>query len=344
MEDENEPNVIHRNDQTAHGGRVTAGSAADTTSRLHMNANSRPTALPWMAAAVAAAVTIVVFLYALHVVSALSSRSDDDRLTFMWSSFISSLVLHAGLAFLIAQWHGERHGQLAFRRRAPLLAIYALFLLAWQAVEVFAVRALVRRLTIGALGAVGEFDNDGTYQGLVLRLSGFVIPVLYILVAWLAWWLATRLLRKDALPGTSSVNVRLRVAGLAAWTLAVLLLFQMPQGVALLQERFDDNPALAVMSGYVGITVILVALAFAGALRGLPRNLGQLHGWRLLGASFAAMITAVALTLSALGSLQLTGSLMAGLLIVILTSGIGAAYWLWVRVFYAGVVNVPVTS
>ncbi|MBN3786838.1 hypothetical protein [Burkholderia sp. Ac-20353] len=290
-----------------------------------------------MAAAVAAIVPTLLFVYSLHRLLA-SSSLPEDRVAIIGSAFIFGIVFNAGLAFLIAQWHGERHEQLAFRRPALLLAIYALFLAVWEIARGYLANALVQ----------GFIDRDELYQKLVIMLLPMVNPVLYTLVAWLAWWFATRLLRKDALPGIPSVDARLRVAGLAAWTLACALLFLMPQAMAMLLIRFDDGPGPAgAVAGYIGAAAIPVALAFAGALRGLPRGLARLHGWRLLGSSIAAMISVSLLAYGAmqvLSSLHLPASVAAGLLIVIVVVGVGAAYWLFTRMLFAGVRHVAVAS
>ena len=56
----------------------------------------------------------------------------------------------------------------------------------------------------------------------------------------------------------------------------------------MLLNTFDDN-LVRVMVSYVGALVVPAALIFAGARLGLRRDLVRLHGWRLLGASIAAM-------------------------------------------------------
>ncbi|KWO10411.1 hypothetical protein DF022_12975 [Burkholderia cepacia] len=244
------------------------------------------------------------------------------------STFIGSLVFRSGLVFLIVRWHGEYRDQLAFRRPALPLTAFALCLLVWQAAQVLVFQALVGMLRGGSLSLTH-----------IVTLIAPVNAVLYALVAWLAWWFVTHLFRNDALPGAPRGNARRRIAGLAAWLFASVLLLFMTQAVMILLDHFDDDLKL-VMLNYVGGIVVPAAIVFAGAMLGLPRDLGRLHVRRLLGASLASMVSVLLLAYAVLrlvGDVLGIASLMSGMMPVVVLAGTGAAYWVWFRVFYAAV-------
>ena len=244
-------------------------------------------------------------------------------------NLIGSLVFRTGLVFLIVQWHGEQRGQLAFRRPGLLLAIYGACLLGWQIAQIFLFQALMRTL------------NDGIASlNLIVTIIAPLNAVLYSLVAWLTWWLITRMLREEALPLAVHGNARRRIAGLSAWLFASVLLSLMMQTMHMLMDYFDDDLKL-VMMNYIGAVAIPTALVFAGTALGLPRVVSRLHGWRLLGASLLAV---VCVSLVAFGALQaLTGILLRGasltsaILTVVVLVGIFVAYRMSFRLFYAAV-------
>ncbi|NLA18078.1 hypothetical protein GPU89_13510 [Burkholderia cepacia] len=204
-----------------------------------MNASSRQISLPGIAAFIAAVITTAQFLIGLYVWSTKSSPSV-NMLAVQLSTFIGSLVFRSGLVFLIVRWHGEYRDQLAFRRPALPLTAFALCLLVWQATQVLVFQALVGMLRGGSLSLTH-----------IVTLIAPVNAVLYALVAWLAWWFVTHLFRNDALPGAPRGNARRRIAGLAAWLFASVLLLFMTQAVMILLDYFDDDLKL-VMLNYVG--------------------------------------------------------------------------------------------
>ncbi|KER74570.1 hypothetical protein HR51_05815 [Burkholderia cepacia] len=290
-----------------------------------MTSPSRQRSLPGAAALIAAAITTAQFLIVLYVWSTRSSPSV-GVLAVQLSSFIESLVFRSGLVFLIVRWHGEHRDRLAFRRPVRPLTAYALCLLLWQAAQILVYQALTGLLDSGAL----SLAQMGT-------IIAPVNAVLYALVAGLAWWFVAHLFRNDALPGAPRGNPRRSIAGLAAWLYASALLLFMPQAVLMSLNYYDDNLKL-VMLNYVGGLVICAAVVFAGAMFGLPRELGRLHVWRLLGASLASMVSVL---LVAYGVLSVVGdtlgiiSLLSGVMPIVALAGTGVAYWVWFRVFYA---------
>jgi len=292
-----------------------------------MNTQSRPSSLPRSAAVIAAAITAAPFLYSFYFL-AKESLLSADVFAINLANFISSLVYRTGLVFLIVLWHGEQRGQLAFRRPALLLTIYASCLVGLQIAQMLITQALIRHL------------NDGSAMlNFVVTISILLNAVLYALVAWLAWRLITHILRKDALPLAPPGNARRRIAGLAAWLFASVLVSLMTQATPLLLDYFDDDLKL-VMLNYIGAIAVPTALVFAGAMRGLPSDLSRLHGWRLLGASLAAMASVSLLGYAAvrvLGNMHGTVNLLSGVLTVTLLAGIGVAHRVWFRVFYAAV-------
>jgi hypothetical protein len=292
-----------------------------------MNTQSRPGSLPRSAAVIAAAITAAPFLYGFYGL-AKGSWLYTDILAMNLSNLISSLVYRTGLVFLIVLWHGEQRDRLAFRRPALLLTIYASCLVAWEIAQILMFRALIQHLNGGS--AMTNF---------IVTMSTLLNAALYALVAWLTWRFITHILRKDALPLAPPGNARRRVAGLAAWLFASVLVSLMTQATPMLLDYFDDDLKL-VMLNYIGAIAVPTALVFAGAMRGLPSDLGRLHGWRLLGASLVAMASVSLLGYGAvrvLGNMPGTVNLRSGMLTVTLLAGIGVAHRVWFRVFYAAV-------
>ncbi|WP_124832224.1 hypothetical protein [Burkholderia sp. Bp9031] len=292
-----------------------------------MNSQTRSISLPGVAALVAAAVIAVLFLYSLYVRSTMFPLAT-DVLAVLLANCIQSLVFRAGLVFLIVRWHGERRGQLAFRRPAPMLTIYGLCLLVWQVAQTWLFRTLMVSLT-----------NDSAKQTFIVTITAPLNAALYALVAWLAWRFVTRMFRNDAFPMAPPDNAAWRIAGLAAWLFASVLLFFMTQAVPLMLDYYDDDFNL-VMLNFVGAVVVPAALVCAGAKLGVPRDLGRLHVWRFLGASLAAMVSVLLLgygTMRILGIVSAAINLMSGMLTITILAGICLAYRISFRAFYAAV-------
>lgn len=287
-------------------------------------AHARPAPLPWLATLIALIVGVVPFLISLAVQHGFSAMSEGAR-AIAYASAVGSLVFRAGVAFLVAQWHGERHGQLAFRRPAIVLALFGVLLLCWQGVQ------------IGAASLMVRLAMTGSSMRIMLAASSVLYPLLHALGTWLAWIIAVRIMRQEALPWPS-FNARWRAAGLAAWTLASVLAMLAPATVAMINTLGIDGYALALAS-YAGAAVIPIMLAFAGAWLGLPRYLAGIHGWRLLGATVGALVSGGWLAYrgsDVLGSLPLDA-----LLSVVVTIGASlllclGAYWVWTFALYTG--------
>ncbi|CAB3756312.1 hypothetical protein GQ57_02015 [Burkholderia sp. MSh2] len=289
-----------------------------------MNSPARPISLPGIAALIAAVFTTAPFLYGLYVRSTMSPLPV-NVLAMQLSGFFGSLVFRTGLVYLIVRWHGERRDRLAFRRPAWPLAAFALCLAIGQVAQMLMFQTVVRSL------------RGGPFT--LTQIVTLVVPLsaaLFALVAWLGWAFVAHLFRNDALPTVTRGNARPRIAGVAAWLFASVMLILVTQAVPVLLDSFDGNPGLAALN-YAATVAVPVAVAFAGALFGLPRGLERLHVWRLLGASLAAMATVLLLAyemLSLLGSVFGIVNLVTGTLPWMVPVGIAVAYWLWFRVFY----------
>ncbi|MFJ1213658.1 hypothetical protein [Burkholderia pyrrocinia] len=291
-----------------------------------MNSPTRPVSLPGAAALVAALIITVLFLSGLYVQLTKFSLTS-QMVALQLASFIENLVFRSGLVYLIVRWHGEHRDQLAFRRPAWLLTVYALCLLVWQIAQIFFIQAVVLSLA-----------GNGTHLTAIVKLIAPVSATLYAFVAWLAWWFVTRMFRNDALPEAPRGHAARDIAGLAAWLFSSVWLLLMTWTMPMLLDNFDDDLA-RVMFSYVGAVAVPAALVFAGARLGLPRDLVRLYGWRLLGASLAAMASVSVLfylALHLLGSL-LGVSVLSGMMAIVVLGGAFVAYWVWFRVFYAPV-------
>lgn len=291
-----------------------------------MNSPTRPVSLPGAAALVAALIITVLFLSGLYVQLTKFSLTS-QMVALQLASFIENLVFRSGLVYLIVRWHGEHRDQLAFRRPAWLLTVYALCLLVWQIAQIFFIQAVVLSLA-----------GNGTHLTAIVKLIAPVSAALYAFVAWLAWWFVTRMFRNDALPEAPRGHAARDIAGLAAWLFSSVWLLLMTWTMPMLLDNFDDDLA-RVMFSYVGAVAVPAALVFAGARLGLPRDLVRLYGWRLLGASLAAMASVSVLfylALHLLGSL-LGVSVLSGMMAIVVLGGAFVAYWVWFRVFYAPV-------
>lgn len=290
---------------------------------------SRPSALPWYAAATSLGVGLVPFLVTVAVQWP-RSLPDDQALWFSYASFVANLVFRTGVAFLIAQWYGERHDCLAFRRPAAVLAIFALGLLCWLAVQMGVTTGLLHLLT----GSIP--------LSIASALLSLLHPLIQALGVWLSWLAAATLMRKDALPFPPS-RVRLRTAGLVAWTVASAQATFLPISLAMIAAYTRESYVLAAAISAVAM-VPPMAAAFAGAWMGLPRDLTRIHGGRLLAVTIvAAGSTALVLWGLLLGMSRLlspdirTSPLPAtGLAVLALAVGMGA-YYVWTVALYLGV-------
>lgn len=291
------------------------------------------TNLPWLAAATAVAVAILPFLFTLKFMLARNAEGQDPALLWiMLATFGSGLLFKGWVTFLIAQWRGERRGELAFRRPALLMLVFAVGLLVWIALTI-----LLYQLAFATL------HQSGVRIDLMNAAMTLLSPLLSTLGIWLAWWVATRLLRNDVLPSLAQPNMAPRVAGLAALSLAVVLLGATPLVLPTLTLAISDTSLSLLV--YWSSAIVPVALAFVGALLGLRGGVPAVHGGRLLGASLVAIVSAGLLSY---GSFVLTSDLLrpqfdlsagvaATLCAVMLLTGIVGCYGLWIHVFYRGV-------
>lgn len=284
--------------------------------------HARPAPLPWLATLVALIVGVVPFLISLSVQHGLSAMSEGARAV-AYASTAGSLVFRAGVAFLIAQWHGERHQRLAFRNPAIVLSLFGVFLLCWQGVQ------------IGAVMLVARVASSGVQMRSLLVMSTVLYPLLHAFGTWLAWIIASRTMRNDALPWPT-FNARSRTAGLAAWMLASVLAMLTPMAMSMLASLGLGYSIAA--AGYAGVALFPVAFAFLGAWLGLPRYLAGIHGWRLLGATVGTLASGAWLIYRAMDTLaelsldSVMGTVLLGIGGVLLCL---AAFWAWTWAFYA---------
>lgn len=289
--------------------------------------------LPWLAAATAVFIAILPFLFTLKFMLARRAEGQDPAvLWIMLATFGSGLLFKGWVAFLIAQWKGERRGELAFRRPALLMLAFAVGLLVWVAAT-----------TLFYQFAFVALHRSGVNISLMNAVMTLLTPLLNALGIWLAWWIATRLLRKDVLPPLAQPNMAARIAGLAALGLAVVLLGATILVLPTLMLAVPDTGLSLLV--YWSSAIVPVVLAFVGALLGLRGGVHAVYGGRMLGASLAAMVSAGLLSY---GCFVLTSDLLSPLLglsarvaatlcaIMLLVAIIGS-YWLWTHVFYRGV-------
>jgi len=289
---------------------------------------ARPSPLPWLAAAVALSLGLAIFLATVLLRHGLAALDERAR-AMAYAAALGNLTFRAGMAFLVAQWHGERHGRLAFRRPALVLALFALFLLGWQVLQIELIDGVLRLVAAASL------------TRLALVALPFAYPLLHAVSTWLAWVLATWIMRGDALPRPPA-NVRWRAAGLMTWLLASALLICMPMGMSMAQV-YGSMDGTTAAAGYLGAIAVPLALAFVGAWLGAPRFLAHIHGWRLLGAGIAAPVSCAALLFYGFGTaadaaplLRMEPSLAATLLAAAGAALCLLAYWLWTLLCYAG--------
>lgn len=291
------------------------------------------TNLPWLAAATAVLIAILPFLFTLKFMLARRAEGQDPAaLWIMLATFGSGLLFKGWVAFLIAQWRGERRGELAFRRFALLMLAFAVGLLVW-----IALTTLFYQFAFVAL------HRSGGSISLMNVVSTLLTPLLNTLGIWLAWSIATRLLRNDVLPPLAQPNMAPRIAGLAALGLAVVLLCATSFALPTLTLAIPDAGMSLLV--YWSSAILPVVLAFVGGLLGLRSGVHAVHGVRMLGATLAAMVSAGLLSYGCfvltsdllVPQLGLSGGVAATLCVIVLLAGIVGSYGLWMHIFYRSV-------
>ena len=303
-----------------------------------MNHPAQRSNLPWLAA-----ITAMLMVVAWHCVTfglmMLRAPSDNEQiftyLTMTLKTIGEGLLVQGGLAFLIAQWHGERHQEWAFRRPLMLMAVFAGGLLGWDAVVM-----VVYRVMFMLLGTtmMGYGVQTGIFAlGLALDVVGIAS----------SWWLALLVCRKDRIAMPPPAGQRARAAGLAGWMQATAVVVGMSLLYPLVNASDAYSPVI-VISTWIG-ALLAGALAFGGAWFGLPRNLSLVRVHRLLGASALAFLCAylllagvgVVVALLIFGGSGRMGDAIAIAILVALglipLLGMLGFQWLWTRVFYAKV-------
>jgi hypothetical protein len=285
---------------------------------------SRPSNLPWLAALVALLAGLVPFLITLAM-RGVDLGTGGAATAVSYASLIGSLIFRMGISFLIVQAHGERHGRLVFRRPLAVLAIFALCLLGWQALQITLTMGLARSLA-----------GEGNFATIASLLAVFH-PFLYTLGIWLSWIIAAGAMHKDAQP-MPPAQVRWRTAGLIAWISASVLALGTPAMLVYAAMSLDGDYAQAAIA-CTGLIAVPAMIAFVGTWLGLPRELNRVGGWRVIGVIFAAVLSTALLVYGAyLGAMRgLSGdiasqsSLAIGLAVFSLAACFGMfCLWTWI--------------
>jgi len=287
--------------------------------------------LPWLAALTAALAHVLLFLVNMGLLYARSTPLPPHLALLTMLPAAAGLLTSVWLTFLIAQWQGETRGPLAVRRPVLLLLVFAAARLVWM----FAVVMLYRVLPLLLIDIIG------------FQLVGIAIVILALPLeaagVWLAWWLATRLLRNDALPRQPQSTMTPRAAGLIVAGLAVLLAHGAPFAVSATHGLLNSY-GLGLLA-YLGTAALVLGLAFAGTMLGLGRDQARVHGGRVLLVTLLAPLSTglwtygwgLLLAHVLMPALDLPATAAAWILLALLCLGIVGAYGLWARVFYAGV-------
>lgn len=296
----------------------------------------RSSNLPWLAAGTA--MLEVLFWHCFTFGSiVLHAPSDNEQIFGLLAMTLrmvgEGLLVQGGLAFLVAQWRGERKQEWVFKRPVRLMSVFALGLLAWSVLTMFLYQGTLR-----------WFGTDLASHGLRLWLDilGWVLAPLSV---WASWRLALLLCRKDQLAASPPTGLRPRAAGLAAWMQATATI----AGVSLatpLVNTFDPYSIAGWLGTWAG-GLVAAAFAFSGAWLGLPRQLSQVGTGRLLGASLLTFVCAwillagacVAALILLFGGSITNDTLVTALLVVLvvlLPLGTLGFQWLWTRLFYSG--------
>lgn len=285
--------------------------------------------LPWLAALTAALAHVLLFLVNMGLLYARSTPLPPHLALLTMLPAAAGLLTSAWLTFLIAQWQGETRGPLAVRRPVLLLLVFAAVRLVWM----FAVVMLYRVLPLLLIDIIG------------FRLVGIAIVILALPLEaagiWLAWWLATKLLRNDALPRQPQPSMTPRATGLIVAGLAVLLAHGAPFVVSALRGLLD-NDGLGLFV-YMGAALLVLGLALAGTMSGLGRDVARVHGGRVLLVTLFAPLSIALWTYgwgylfahALMPALHLPAIAAAWILLALLCLGIVGAYGLWARAFYA---------
>ena len=301
-----------------------------------MNHPAQRSNLPWLAA-----ITAMLMVVAWHSIffglKMLRAPSDNEQIITLVTMTLKiigeGLLVQGGLAFLVAQWRGERQQEWAFRRPLLLMAVFAGGLLAWDVLTWVLYRGLFQ--LVGA-----EFMG----RGILSVAFGFGL-VLDVLAVWSSWRLALLVCQADRIAISPPSGQRWRAAGLAAWMQAAAVVV----GMSLLYpltSAYDVDSPVAVIGTWIG-AFLAGALAFGGAWLGLPRNLSLVRMGRLLGAGLLTFVCAYLLAVGAgvvlmfliFGGTGRMDEVTAIVVFVILgltplLSMLGFQ-WLWTRVLYA---------
>jgi len=291
--------------------------------------------LPWLAA-ITSMLVVLVWHCLTFGMMVLRAPSDNEQILSFVAMTIRTVgegvLVHGGLAFLVAQWRGERSEEWAFRRPLLLAGVFAGGLLVWSLLAMFLYQGLF--LLMGP-------EQMGSWLRIWMFVLGLVIAPLQV---WSSWRLALLVCREDAIATPPQSGLRLRAAGLAAWMQAAGTVL----GVSMLlplANAFDAYSPVVWLSSWAG-ALLAGALAFGGAWLALPRHLSRLRAGRLLGAGVLTFVFAYALAVGvgvaalvlALGgqSMDQTAAIVLMVMLGVLPLlGMFGFQWLWTRVFYA---------
>jgi len=300
-----------------------------------MNHPAQRSNLPWLAAATAILVVVAwhCFTFGMMV---LRAPSDNEQIlafvTMTLRTIGEGVLVQGGLAFLIAQWRGERCQEWAYQRPLVLMGVFAGGLLAWNVVVM-----LLYQVLFQLLGAA--LISSGIQS--VMFVVGLALGVLAV---WSSWRLALQICSKDRIAMPPPSGQRARAAGLAAWVQATATIV----GVSLLLpliNAHDIYSPVNVLGSWIG-ALLAGALAFGGAWLGLPRNLPLVHLVRLLAAGaltflcaylLVAGVVVVAAILIFGGNIHVAEPVVIAIfavLVLIPLLGMLGFQWLWTRVFY----------
>lgn len=300
-----------------------------------MNHPAQRSNLPWLAA-VTAMLMVVVWHGISFGLMMLRAPSDNEQiLSYVMMTLKTigeGLLVQGGLAFLVAQWRGERRQEWTFRRPLLLMAVFAGGLLAWD--------VLTWVLYQGLFQLVGA---ELAERGVLTGIFGFGL-LLDVLAVWSSWRLALLICRAEQVAMPPPSGQRMRAAGLAGWMQATAVVVAVSLLYPLINTYAADSP-MAVFGTWIG-AALAGGLAFGGAWLGLPRELALVRTGRLLGASLLALVCAYLLAAGA-GVVMLflifggTGRMDDTTAIAVFVAlgllpllGMLGFQWLWTRVLY----------
>ena len=307
-----------------------------------MNHPAQRSNLPWLAAVTSMLVVLAWQCLSFGLLMLRAPSDNEQILSFVGMTARNvgeGLLVHGGLAFLVAQWRGERSGEWTFRRPLLLAGVFAGGLVMWNLSAMFLYQGLFALMGPEQLRAW-------------LRVWTFVLGlVVGPLQVWSSWRVALLVCRKDAIATPPQLGLRLRGAGMAAWMQAAGTVL----GVSMLlplANAFDAYSPVAWLSSWAA-ALLAGALAFAGAWLALPRDLSRVRAGRLLGAGMLTFVCAYALAIGvgvaalvlALGGGSMDQSLAVVLLVVLGVLpllGMFGFQWLWTRLLYGKLRRAPV--